>query len=1721
MKKLFYILSVLSSLAFTKAQAAVPNWTVNPGSFQYNMTMVAVASINCTELTNASNRIGVFVGSQCRGTALTSQVVNGRYTVSLFIYSNSVQGETLAFKVYNASQDSVYDIPTTIGFQQNASFGTSNVPYVLLNNNPPSMLSVSANSFNENLSINTTIATLSATDPDAGETFTYALVSGDGSTHNNLFNISGSNLRVSSLLNYESLKACNIRLRVTDSRTCSYERTLTLNVNDVNEAPYAIYINDSTLNENLPANTVFASLSGVDPDADDVLNFSLVSGSGDSNNASFIVVGNTLRTAQSFNFETKSAYGIRVRVRDASNNTYDRPIQILVRNVNDNPSNILINGSASSTSFAENRGIGSLVATLATTDEDAGSQFAYSFVNSGGNDNLNFQIVGNQLRSNIAFDYETRQSYSVFIQSNDGFGGTISKQFLLNVTDSNDAPLSIGLSGLSVFENLNAGTFVAKLSTNDPDQSQTSFNYALVNGSGSAGNSSFFVRNDSLFTNAIFNHELLASYSIRLSSTDIGSAAIQQSFTLSILDANDAPSDLILNSLAIAENQSISSTVGTFSTTDQDAQSSFTYSLVSGTGSTDNASFSIVGNTLRTNAVFDFETKSSYSIRVRTSDGNGGLFEKTFTILVTDANDAPTNSSLSNSSVKENVAANTLIGLFSSTDVDALASHTYTFDLVAGNDNSSFIISGNQLRTQSALNYENKSVYYIQVISSDGNGGTFSKQFQINILDSNDAPTDIVLNSPTIAENQSSGAFIGQLSTIDQDASGSYVYSLVSGTGSTHNSSFFIRNDSVFSAQVLDFEVINTFNIRIRSTNSGLFIEKSYVLRVVNGNDAPTDITLSNNLVQENQAQGTLLGSFSSIDPDTGNVFTYSLVPGSGASNNALFVITGNQLRTAASFNYENNASYSIRVQSNDGNGGTFSKVFTVSVLDANDAPNQISLSVSSIKENKAANSLIGIISGTDEDANSNLVYTLVNSANNNNVSFFVSGNQLRSNAVFDYEGKSNYVIQLQANDGNGGVFEKQFAISILDSNDAPSGLSVSNTSVDENAISNTFIGLISSIDPDQNSSSIYSLVNGAGSSSNSLFQIRTDSLFSNQMFNYENMNNPSIRVRVTDNGGLMFEQIVPISIIDKNDAPNNIILDNASINENMPSRSVIGKFSATDEDASNNFSYNLVSGTGSTDNNFFNIIGNELRSNAKFDYENKSAFSIRLQVNDGKGATFEKQLNISVIDSNDSPSQLILSNNAIAENRAAGSLVGILSTVDEDAGDQFNYSFFNGSSNNNNQFILVNNQLRTSAKFNYEERDFYLIYVAGADASGASIVKQFIVNISDSADAPSDMNLSNNQIDENSGNRAFVGLLSTIDEDQASGFTYSFIGGAGAANNNLFEVNEDSLFAKSNFNFEAATSYSIRLRVKDNTNAIFEKFFAIQVNNTNDAPETMLLSNTNVNENNVINTSIGLLTASDQDKDETFKYELVAGNGDADNVAFSILGNELFIQTSTNFETKFAYLIRLKVIDSKSAAFEKAFIIQVKDVAESPVLAADTFLIMENEATGTSVGTVKGISPDQAAVLKYEILNDAPFKISTTSGEITVNGVLDYESTKSFVLLVKASDTRNEDLQSVAQIIIDLGDVLETETALPALNFISPNGDGLNDAFEINNVQLYKDYTLTVYNESGMEVFKQLSNYNNDWNGTYNGEQLPTGVYFYVFKKGSSEFKGSISIVK
>jgi hypothetical protein len=105
------------------------------------------------------------------------------------------------------------------------------------------------------------------------------------------------------------------------------------------------------------------------------------------------------------------------------------------------------------------------------------------------------------------------------------------------------------------------------------------------------------------------------------------------------IQRNNAPTNISLSKSTVNENLPVGTTVGTLSTIDPDAGDTFTYTFC---GGTDDVSFSLTGNTLKTAAVFDYETNSSYSICIRSTDNGSLSTTKTFTITINNMVDTQT-----------------------------------------------------------------------------------------------------------------------------------------------------------------------------------------------------------------------------------------------------------------------------------------------------------------------------------------------------------------------------------------------------------------------------------------------------------------------------------------------------------------------------------------------------------------------------------------------------------------------------------------------------------------------------------------------------------------------------------------------------------------------------------------------------------------------------------------------------------------------------------------------------------------------------------------------------------------------------------------------------------------------------------------------------------------------------------------------------------------------
>lgn len=209
---------------------------------------------------------------------------------------------------------------------------------------------------------------------------------------------------------------------------------------------------------------------------------------------------------------------------------------------------------------------------------------------------------------------------------------------IFHQSNGNEAPIEISFNASSVAENQPADTDVGALSITNPDEN-SSYTYSLVRTIACPGtdNGVFDISGNTLRTGASFNFEDKSNYSVCVRAAQLDGLGVDQVFTISVTNVNEAPTGLLLSGSNVKEKQPINTVVGTFSSTDPDDGETLSYSLVSTENcpGTDNAGFNLLNNTLRTSAIFDHRIKSSYTLCIRTTDHGGLNLDKSFTISVT------------------------------------------------------------------------------------------------------------------------------------------------------------------------------------------------------------------------------------------------------------------------------------------------------------------------------------------------------------------------------------------------------------------------------------------------------------------------------------------------------------------------------------------------------------------------------------------------------------------------------------------------------------------------------------------------------------------------------------------------------------------------------------------------------------------------------------------------------------------------------------------------------------------------------------------------------------------------------------------------------------------------------------------------------------------------------------------------------------------------------
>ena len=347
--------------------------------------------------------------------------------------------------------------------------------------------------------------------------------------------------------------------------------------------------------------------------------------------------------------------------------------------MNESPFNMTFTSQDSQTQFPtnapsvkENSPVDTVVGTVIVYDQDANQNVRWS-LDDGGSGVFNYShgpcsqvsnFVGYRTKCTIIvrvigmLDHERRADYSVAIKALDNGGQSVEKQYKISVTDVNEAPSNITLSGNQVGENIN-GALVGELGTIDQDYAQT-HTYRLVDDA--AGK--FVVRANKLYVSsaAYLDFEAQSLYTVVVKSTDSGvpSHSVQVHFTIRVFDINEAPTNITISNSHVTENSQSGTTVGTLNVSDPDKRQRHTCQL---TGN-QIGQFIIIGWQLVVgNAILNFEQMSSISVGIICTDF--GLppslsLQKALTIKVDDVNESPTALSLSSNTIAENQSPSVL-----------------------------------------------------------------------------------------------------------------------------------------------------------------------------------------------------------------------------------------------------------------------------------------------------------------------------------------------------------------------------------------------------------------------------------------------------------------------------------------------------------------------------------------------------------------------------------------------------------------------------------------------------------------------------------------------------------------------------------------------------------------------------------------------------------------------------------------------------------------------------------------------------------------------------------------------------------------------------------------------------------------------------------------------------------------------------------------------------
>ena len=344
---------------------------------------------------------------------------------------------------------------------------------------------------------------------------------------------------------------------------------------------------------------------------------------------------------------------------------------------------------------------------------------------------------------------------------------------------------------------------------------------------------------------------------------------------------------------------------------------------------------------------------------------------------------------------------------------------------------------------------------------------------------SNDPPNDLTLNGSVLVEHLAVGSEIGILSSKDAQPGQTFMY-----TVQRPSSLLMAQGDRLIN--IWDNPRLNgnislnggKLYMTVRSTDDGIppmWLEKTFPITVLDVNDPPEQVELSNSVVYENATVGTVIGKLTAVDgddpPNTNphSNFKWELIDSDGGR----FAINANKITVATSLDGEAQKMHRITVRCSDfGNPvQETTESFIIDVVNVNDPPSSLRLIGSTVHEMAAVGTVVGQLVVTEKDGD-DVSYDISHSDADTLGKFEIDSTRCQGpgseydckvnvtvKASLDYETKAWYRLNVQANDSHTRAF-KQFNIEIINDNEAPTAINLTGShTVLENSVAGTVVG--------------------------------------------------------------------------------------------------------------------------------------------------------------------------------------------------------------------------------------------------------------------------------------------------------------------------------------------------------------------------------------------------------------------------------------------------------------------------------------------------------------------------------------------------------------------------------------------------------------------------------------------------------------------------------------